>query len=96
MRIVVLGNAEDVRGFALAGVHGQVCRDARQAEANLAHIAAHAAEVGLLLISSSVARLAMRTVERLREREGGPTVIVLPDMVNGSSALHEKKAQDVT
>jgi vacuolar-type H+-ATPase subunit F/Vma7 len=96
MRIVVLGDADDVRGFALVGVHGQVCRDAREAEAHLARIPTQATEVGLVLISSSVARLATRTVERLREREGGPTVIVLPDTANGDSTNPDPNARGAT
>lgn len=83
MRIVVLGDADDVSGFALVGVHGQVCGAAREAETHLAGVATQAAEVALVLISSSVAGLARRTIERMRDLEGGPTVIVLPDMANG-------------
>jgi len=79
VRIVVLGDADDVRGFALAGVEGQVCQDLGAAESALAQIGARAGEVGLLLISAAVAGFAPSAVERLRRQEGGPAVVILPE-----------------
>jgi len=80
MKVIVLGDADDVHGFALLGVQGQTCQDAREAETHLTRIGAPDAAVGLVMIAPRVARLAARTVERLRQREGGPAVVVLPEI----------------
>ena len=79
MRLVLLGDADDVRGFALAGVEGRVCHDRGTAESALAQIAAPGAEVGLVLISATVAGLASRALERLGRQEGSPAVVILPE-----------------
>ncbi len=83
MKIVLLGDADDVRGFALAGVDGHVCQDRGAVESALARIGAHAAEMGLVLISAAVAGLASRAIERLRAQEGSPAVIILPETDSG-------------
>jgi vacuolar-type H+-ATPase subunit F/Vma7 len=80
VRIIVLGDADDVRGFALAGVEGHVCQDLGAAESTLAQIGAQVGEVGLVLISAAVAGLASRAVERLRRQEGSPAVVILPQV----------------
>jgi len=79
VKIVLLGDADDVRGFALAGVEGHVCHDQGAAESALAQIARHAAEVGLVLVSPAVAGLASHALERLYRQEEGPAVLMLPE-----------------
>ncbi len=79
MKIFVLGDAVDVRGFALAGVEGLVPRDSGAARAFLARVADDPRPIGLLLLSERVARLAPREVERLVESDRPPAVLVLPE-----------------
>jgi vacuolar-type H+-ATPase subunit F/Vma7 len=78
VRILVLGDAEDVRGFALAGVEGRVAEDAETARAVLERGDGEGRPVGLLLLSERIARLLPREVDRLVRSERPPAVLVLP------------------
>ena len=78
MRIFVLGDAFDVRGFALAGVEGFVPPDSDAARAVLARVAEELPPVGLLLLSERIADLLPDEVERLLRSERPPAVLVLP------------------
>jgi hypothetical protein len=77
MSAVLLGDGEDARGFALAGVAAVPCGDARALESELGRLAAaHGLE--LVLVSAAVAALAPRALEAFRGRPAGPVVLVLP------------------
>lgn len=77
MKIRLVGDADDVLGFSLAGVEGFIARDRRQAEQALAAVEADGG-VGLLLVSASIEDLRPRALERIRRREGLPALVVLP------------------
>ncbi len=74
MKLVVLGTADDVRGFALAGVAGVRPVSGREVEEQLAA----AAGLDLILLSSEVAALAPQAVAAARSRAGGPLILILP------------------
>ena len=78
MRIFVLGDAADVRGFALAGVEGRVAEDAETARAFLEQPEGEGRAVGLLLLSERLARLLPREVGRLLRSERPFPALVLP------------------
>ena len=79
MKIAVVGSREDVRGFALAGLTGQVAEGVPEVEAALAAAAREGSEAGLLLVSASAARLAPEAIAALERREGAPVALVLPE-----------------
>jgi vacuolar-type H+-ATPase subunit F/Vma7 len=74
MRIVVIGDDRDVRGFALAGVGGRVCRDRRDVERAFAEVPD---DTGLILLSASAARLAAASVASAQAKKR-PALVVLP------------------
>lgn len=77
MKIRLVGDADDVLGFSLAGVEGFIVRDRRQAEQALAAVEADGG-VGLLLVSASIEDLRPRALERIRRRGVLPALVVLP------------------
>ncbi len=79
MKIAVVGSPEDVRGFSLAGLTGQVAESAAEMERALAAATRGGSEAGLLLVSADAARLASESVSGLERREGAPVVLVLPE-----------------
>jgi vacuolar-type H+-ATPase subunit F/Vma7 len=74
VKIAVVGSAEDVRGFALAGLSGRVAESGAEVEAALA-----GSDASLLLVSAVTARLAPEAIERLERGEGTPVALVLPE-----------------
>jgi vacuolar-type H+-ATPase subunit F/Vma7 len=76
MRLSVIGTAEDVIGFALAGSPGLVCATGVEVAAALDR-ECRDPEVALVLVSSDSAGLAPDAVQRWRAA-GAPLVIVLP------------------
>ena len=66
MTAFVLGMPDDVRGFALAGIPGCACTTAEQLRGVGATL--DPAEVGLLLVSSSVRSLSPEIFDELRRR----------------------------
>jgi vacuolar-type H+-ATPase subunit F/Vma7 len=78
VRIFLLGDAADVRGFALAGVEGGVAEDAETARALLEKAGDGGRPVGLLLLSERIARLLPGEVARLLRSERPPAVLLLP------------------
>ena len=78
MRIFVLGDAPDVRGFALAGVDGACPEDRETARAFLAKAVDADPPVGLLLLSERIAGLLPREIDRLERSDRPPAVLVLP------------------
>ena len=79
MKIVVLGDPDDVRGFALAGAYGRACGDPGELETALAEAVGPEAAVGIVVLSASVAALAPAAVAAARGRADGPIILVLPD-----------------
>ncbi len=77
MKLLVIGNQDAVRGFALAGVRGQIVTTA--GELNRALDAALAdEEVGIVLVTEDVADLARRRVDMLMVRSAVPLVVKIP------------------
>jgi V/A-type H+-transporting ATPase subunit F len=77
MKLLVIGNPDAVRGFALAGVRGQIA--ATDEELNRALDTALAdEEVGIVLVTEDVADLARRRVDMLMVRSAVPLVVEIP------------------
>jgi vacuolar-type H+-ATPase subunit F/Vma7 len=79
MRLSVIGTAEDVVGFALAGSPGAVCASGAQVVAAL-DTECRDPDVALVLISEESADLAPDAVQRRRAAAGAPLLIVLPGL----------------
>jgi vacuolar-type H+-ATPase subunit F/Vma7 len=77
MKLVVLGDVDDVAGFGLAGVEGTVVSGSSLTPA-LGRVAARG-DVALVLVSASVAREAPEVVERAFDRREPPFMLVLPE-----------------
>jgi len=77
MRIHTLGGRDLVLGFRLAGIRGDVV-GAGEAAAAVERAAADA-DVGILVVSSSVAKEATEAIGRLRMRQGYPIVFEVPE-----------------
>jgi vacuolar-type H+-ATPase subunit F/Vma7 len=78
MRALLVGDVDDARGFALAGVETRVAVEAREVERALAEAARAEPPVGLVIVSAGAAALAPRTVAALAARGEPPAVVVLP------------------
>jgi vacuolar-type H+-ATPase subunit F/Vma7 len=76
--IVLLGTDEDVLGFGLAGVAGEVCSTPREVRRALAAIDARSVQPALLLVSSAVEQIAPQEFADRWMRVNGPVVVVLP------------------
>ncbi len=77
MKLLVIGNQDAVRGFALAGVRGQIATTA--GELNHALDAALSdAEIGIVLVTEDVADLARQRVDTLRVHSTVPLVVEIP------------------
>ncbi len=77
MKLLVIGNQDAVRGFALAGVRGQIVTTA--GELNHALDAALAdEEVGIVLVTEDVADMARQRVDTLRVHSTVPLVVEIP------------------
>ena len=80
MKIEVVGSAEDVAGFALAGLPGRVAETGKDVEAALrAAVAGDGEPAGFLLVSAGAARLAPDLFDALEERDAAPVVLSLPE-----------------
>jgi vacuolar-type H+-ATPase subunit F/Vma7 len=76
MPLLVLGNADEVRGFRLAGVRALACGTARDLDRAIRDFV----EPGsVLLISDAVRRAAPKTIDALTGRPGWPLVVVIPE-----------------
>jgi len=73
----LLGTGQDVRGFALAGLEGQVCESSGELARAAAALRARP-EVALILVSRTLARLAPAEIARFQAPEGPPALVVLP------------------
>ena len=77
MHVRLLGDADDVTGFALAGVAGEECHNREEALAALDR-ARHDPDVAILVLSPVVAALVEDVVEPMRDATSLPITIVLP------------------
>ena len=76
MKALVLGTADDVRGFALAGVRGRVCASAEDLRTAAASV--EDGEVGLVILSPGLRLLAPEVFDSLAARRQAPFAVVLP------------------
>jgi vacuolar-type H+-ATPase subunit F/Vma7 len=77
MRLVVVGRAEEVAGFALAGVETAGCAAAGEVDTVVAELAARGA--GLIFVSPWATRHAARSIAEARQRKGPPVIVTLPE-----------------
>jgi vacuolar-type H+-ATPase subunit F/Vma7 len=78
MRLVVVGRAHEVAGFALAGVETAVCSTDDEAETLVSSLAAPGEAAGLILVAPWVDRSAQRVIAAVRRRKGPPVIVSLP------------------
>jgi vacuolar-type H+-ATPase subunit F/Vma7 len=77
MRIVAVGRAVDVRGFALAGVETRRCESAAEAHATLLQVADERPAPGLVVVSPWVGTIAPRAIAKIRSAATRPPVVVV-------------------
>jgi vacuolar-type H+-ATPase subunit F/Vma7 len=77
VNVCVLGDADDARGFTLAGWPAVPCPDAAAAERALGSAAARR-DLALVVVSADVAALAAGGLTALRAQADAPLVLVLP------------------
>ena len=78
MRLVLLGDPDDARGFRLAGVESTVCRTGDDVRLAVDEVRGGGTPAGVVLVTESVYQLAPTVLDALRDRPRGPIVIVLP------------------
>ena len=76
MRLVAIGRAADVRGFALAGVEVVACETEGEADETLRSLGADPT-VGLVVVPAWIGQVAA-AIERVRSRQGPAVILVLP------------------
>jgi vacuolar-type H+-ATPase subunit F/Vma7 len=80
MRIVAVGRAVDVRGFALAGVETRCCSTDAEARVAVPRLAAERPAPGLVVLSPWAATVAARALARIRgDTTRPPVLVVLPE-----------------
>ena len=77
MKLLVIGNQDAVRGFALAGVHGQIVTTAEELTQTLDAALADE-EIGIVLVTEDVANLARQYVDTLMVHSTIPLVVEVP------------------
>jgi vacuolar-type H+-ATPase subunit F/Vma7 len=75
----VLGDADDVAGFALAGIEGAVCNTRGEIAEALRQLRRRPEVPSLLLVSPSVALLAGRALEDFFHPDRPPHALILPE-----------------
>jgi len=75
----VLGDADDVAGFALAGVEGAVCTTRGEIEEAARQLRGRTEVPSLLLVSLSVARLAGPALDDFFRPDRPPHALILPE-----------------
>jgi len=75
----VLGDADDVAGFALAGVEGAVCNTRGEVAEALRQLRGRPEVPSLLLVSPSVARLAGSALDDFFHPDRPPHALILPE-----------------
>ena len=88
MRLSVIGTAEDVIGFALAGSPGRLCTTEAMVLAAL-ESECRDLDVALVLVSSEAAELAPAAVQKWSTAPGAPILIVLPGPERSESAARQ-------
>ena len=79
MRLVLLGGADDARGFRLAGVETTVCRTREDVERAVAELSEKGdRQAAVVLVSEAVYQLAPVVVDMLQDRRW-PILVVLPE-----------------
>lgn len=77
MRVLVVGSAPAVWGFALTGVQGEVVETAEALNTALDRALA-APDVGIVLVTQDVASLARERVDALTVRSEIPLIVEIP------------------
>ena len=80
MRLVVVGRAHEVAGFALAGVETAICITGPEADAVVSSLASQSQTAGLILVAPWVGRSAHRAIGEVQRRKGPPVIVTLPDI----------------
>jgi len=83
MRLVVLSDGDEARGFRLAGVDTIVCRTRADLDRALAE---RRGPDRVMLVSERVYRLAPRAIDAFQNRPGWPLLVVLPGAPEGGDA----------
>jgi vacuolar-type H+-ATPase subunit F/Vma7 len=78
MRLVVVGHAEELTGFMLAGVETAVCRSAGDADRLVRELAMEPAGAGLVMLTPWAGRQATHAIRDLQRRARPPVVMVMP------------------
>lgn len=91
MKLLVIGSAPAVWGFALAGVDGQVITTADSLAATLDEVRQDA-DLGIILITSDVVDLARERINNLMAKGTLPLIVEIPGPEGPSSSrpsIHE-------
>ena len=78
MRIVAIGRADEMRGFALAGVETTRCDSGQEADSAISAMSRAGSDVGLVLVSRSIAALAVPAIARARAGGAPAVFLILP------------------
>ena len=88
MRLVLLGDADDARGFRLAGVETTICRTRADVDHAVAQLFEDGGEpTSVVLVSAPVHHLAPSVIDALQDRPRWPILVLLPE--HGNAARHE-------
>lgn len=77
MKMAVIGNAETVLGFSLAGVHGQVAESAPQVNLALDQVL-NDPQIGIVIVTEDAADLVPARMAQLKMRSTVPLVVEIP------------------
>ncbi len=77
MKVLVIGHPEAVLGFSLAGLHGQAATNADEANQALDAAVANP-EIGIVLVTSELAKLIEPRMNKLKLRSNVPLVVEIP------------------
>ena len=83
MTLVLLGDADDARGFRLAGVESRVCRTRGDVDRAIADLFDGGGQTGVVLVSEPVYRIAPDAIAPLMDRPRWPILAVLPEPEDG-------------
>jgi vacuolar-type H+-ATPase subunit F/Vma7 len=78
MRVRLIGDTQDVTGFALAGIDSQACTTRAELVRAL-DAACHNPAVAIVMVSAAVAALAGDEIQHMRDSAHLPIAIVLPE-----------------
>jgi V/A-type H+/Na+-transporting ATPase subunit F len=77
MKIIVIGDAEAVSGFSLAGVGGQIATTAEEVNRALDTALAQP-DIGIILVTQGLSRLIEARMDYLKLRSTVPLVVEIP------------------